>query len=105
MCCDGCNGTLLHCYSCENIVHKDCVANARLASSSWADPVCLREHFSCSAGQGGNAERHFVCPQCFNDYHGMARVSKFAEAGYLERQGIVALWPIIGVTRSGRRRL
>ena len=92
MCCDGCDGTLLHCYSCENAVHERCVKNARLASSSWADPVCMREHYSGSTGQGDHVEKHFVCPQCYNDYHDMARVSKFCDAGYLKRQGVVSLW-------------
>ena len=48
----------------------------------------VHEHFSGHAGGDG----HLVCPQCFNDYHDAARVSKFCDKGYLSAQGCVSLW-------------
>ena len=89
MCCDGSDGILMQCYCCPNAVHERCMRNARMASSSWAEPVCLREHFSAR----GSAPDFFVCPPCYNDYHDLARVSKFHDTGYLGRQGEASLWP------------
>ena len=85
MCCAREGGELMNCYSCNAAVHKHCVCNARLASSSWADPVWLQEHFCTGPKQ-------FVCPDCYNDYHEMVRVSNHCDAGYLNRQGRISFW-------------
>ena len=93
MCCDGGGSGLIDCYCCENAVHERCAKNTRLASASWADPVCLHEHFS--AGGDNVCSRNcgfFVCPQCYNDYHELARASQFADAGYLDNQGVAMMW-------------
>ena len=89
MCCDGGDGTLIPCYCCPNEVHERCMRNARMASSSWAEPVRLCEHFA----QRDTDQEWFVCPACYNDYHDLASVSKFCHRGYLSSQGVVSLWP------------
>ena len=86
--CGGSGSDVLCCYSCETVVHVGCVWRLRDALCAWADPVRLHEHFSGHEGGDG----HLVCPQCFNDYHDAARVSKFCDKGYLSAQGCVSMW-------------
>ena len=54
--------------------------------------VSVAEHGNDFSARG-SAPDFFVCPPCYNDYHDLARVSKFHDTGYLGRQGEASLWP------------